>query len=59
LAAHYSKIPLYIAGSLMKVDITNSIEIEKRSANEVWKERPKGLEIVNYAFDMIPGQFIT
>ena len=59
LAAHHSKIPVYIAGSLMKVDTTNSIEIEQRSANEVWEDRPKGLEIMNYAFDMIPAQFIT
>lgn len=59
LAAHHSKIPVYIAGSLMKVDITNMIEIEKRSANEVWEDRPKELEIMNYAFDMIPAKFIT
>ncbi len=59
LAAHHSKIPVYIAGSLMKVDTTNAIEIEQRSANEVWKDRPKDLEIMNYAFDMIPAQFIT
>jgi translation initiation factor 2B subunit (eIF-2B alpha/beta/delta family) len=43
----------------MKVDVSNNIEIEKRSANEVWKDRPKELEIINYAFDMIPGKFIT
>ncbi|HKL43749.1 MAG TPA: S-methyl-5-thioribose-1-phosphate isomerase [Candidatus Absconditabacterales bacterium] len=59
LAAHHSKIPVYIAGSLMKVDVTNNIEIEKRSANEVWEDRPKRLEILNYAFDMIPAEFIT
>ncbi len=59
LAAHHSKIPVYIAGSLMKVDITNSIEIEKRSANEVWEDKPKDLEIINYAFDMIPAEFVT
>lgn len=59
LASHHSKIPVYIAGSLMKVDVTNSIEIEKRSANEVWEDRPKWLEILNYAFDMIPAKFIT
>ncbi|HRX63682.1 MAG TPA: S-methyl-5-thioribose-1-phosphate isomerase [Candidatus Absconditabacterales bacterium] len=59
LAAHHSKIPVYIAGSLMKVDVTNNIEIEKRSANEVWEDKPKNLEILNYAFDMIPAKFIT
>lgn len=59
LAAHHSKIPVYIAGSLMKVDVTNNIEIEKRSANEVWEDKPKELEIINYAFDMIPAKFIT
>jgi methylthioribose-1-phosphate isomerase len=57
---------VYIAGSLMKVDTTNMIEIEQRSANEVWPDtedssasRPKDLEIMNYAFDMIPAKFIT
>jgi len=59
LAAWHSKIPVYVVGSLTKVDMEKSVEIEKRSGKEVWPEAPKGLEIINYAFDMVPAKFIT
>lgn len=59
LSAWHSGIPLYIAGSLLKVDTTDLVEIEKRSADEVWAERPKELDIINYAFDMIPSKCVT
>lgn len=35
------------------------MKIERRSGKELWPDAPKGLEIVNYAFDMIPAKFIT
>ncbi len=59
LSAWHSGIPLYIAGSLLKVDTVNSVEIEQRSPDEVWPERPEGLDIINYAFDMIPAKCVT
>lgn len=59
LAAWHSKIPVYVVGSLTKVDTEKKVEIEKRSGKEVRPEAPKGLEIVNYAFDMVPAKFIT
>lgn len=59
LAAWHSWIPVYVVGSLMKVDVNNNIHIEKRSEKEIWKDAPKWLEIVNYAFDIIPAKFIT
>lgn len=59
LAARHSKIPVYVVGSLTKVDMEKKVEIEKRSGKEVRSEAPKWLEIVNYAFDMVPAKFIT
>lgn len=59
LAAWHSKIPVYVVWSLTKIDMEKSVEIEKRSGKEVRPEAPKGLEIINYAFDMVPAKFIT
>lgn len=59
LAAWHSKIPVYIVGSLTKVDTENVVKIEQRSGKELRLEAPKWLEILNYAFDMVPAKFIT
>lgn len=59
LSAWHSKIPVYIAGSLLKVDTENSVKIEQRSAKEIRLDAPKWINFVNYAFDMIPAKFIT
>lgn len=59
LSARHSKIPVYIVGSLLKVDTENSVKIEQRSGQELRADAPKGLKIVNYAFDMVPAKFIT
>lgn len=63
LSAFHEKTPLYIVVSLLKIKkgIYNilDIPIEIRSCNEVWENAPKGLDIVNFAFDVIPSEFIT
>ena len=59
LSAKNSKVPLYIVGSLTKLDTEDTIKIEKRSGKELRKDAPKKLEIVNYAFDLVPAKFIT
>lgn len=59
MSAWHSKIPVYIVGSLTKVDTENSVKIEKRSGKELRADAPKWLEILNYAFDMVPAKFIT
>jgi len=59
LAAWHAKIPVYVVGSLTKIDGENIIKIERRSGNELRKDAPKWLEILNYAFDMVPAKFIT
>lgn len=59
LAAWHSNIPVYIAWSLLKVDTTGKVKIEKRDGKEVWPDAPEELEIINYAFDLVPAKFIT
>lgn len=59
LAARHSKIPVYIVWSLLKIDTENKVKIEIRDGKELRPDKPKWLEIVNYAFDIIPSKFIT
>lgn len=59
LAAWHSGIPVYIAWSLTKIDTNDTIEIEVRDWKELRPEKPEKLEIVNYAFDVIPAKCIT
>jgi methylthioribose-1-phosphate isomerase len=59
LSAWHSKIPVYIVWSLTKIDTQNNIKIEQRPGKELRSEAPKWLDIINYAFDMVPAKFIT
>lgn len=59
LSAWHSKIPVYIVGSLTKIDTENTVKIEQRSSKELRPDAPKWLDIINYAFDMVPAKFIT
>ena len=63
VSAQYEKIPVYIVTSVLKIkkgfyDITD-IPMEVESYKNLWMESPKGLNIVNFAFDMVPPEFIT
>ena len=59
LSSWHSWIPLYIVWSLLKVDIEKNIWIEERDGKELWPDAPDGLNILNYAFDMVPQKCIT
>lgn len=59
LSAWHSGVPLYIVGSLLKVDVTNTIGIETRPGKELWVDAPEELNILNYAFDLVPAKCIT
>lgn len=62
LAAYFASKPLYIVTPSLKLDLStiyNPIKIELREDKEVWKDAPKGLKIINPAFDLVPHQFIT
>jgi len=58
LSAYYEKVPLYVTTSLLKFTPKSWIKIEKRSPKEVWRNAPKGLKIINFAFDIVPAKFI-
>ncbi len=58
LAAHHNNVPVYIAVSLLKYAQNLKIKLERRSAQEIWSAAPQGLKIVNFAFDIIPSEYI-
>ena len=43
----------------MKYDSDGIIPIEIRPQEEIWPNKPKGLKIINFAFDTIPAKYIT
>ena len=57
--ANIEKIPVYIISPLLKFHNKDWIKIEQRSAKEVWKNAPKKLKIINFAFDKVPAKYIT
>ena len=59
LSAWNSWVPLYVVGSLLKIDVVDKVWIETRSWKELWPEAPEWLNIVNFAFDRIPHKCIT
>ena len=59
LSAWNSWVPLYVVGSLLKIDVVDKVWIETRSGKELWPEAPDWLNIVNFAFDRIPHKCIT
>ena len=62
LAAKESDIPMYVLSSLLKFDADTSIGkttiIEMRSPDEVWPDRPEGLQILNPAFETVSREYI-
>lgn len=67
LAADHFHVPFYVAAPLSTFDFEASVfdtEIEERSADEViyygrCRICPKGTEVINPAFDIIPKELIT
>lgn len=62
LAAKEAGVPFYVVTQFMKLDVRSKefpLDIEQRSKNEVWKERPANVDILNPAFDLVPAKFIT
>jgi len=59
LSAYHSGVPVYVVGGLTKYDSENKIKIEMRDGREVWPHAPQDLNILNFAFDIVPAKFIT
>ncbi|RLG69970.1 MAG: hypothetical protein DRO04_02555 [Candidatus Iainarchaeum archaeon] len=62
IVANRFNVPHYAACSTHKFDPITSFgfreKIEERSPKEVWQKRPKGLKIINKAFDITPSIFV-
>lgn len=63
IAAKKAGIPFYAMSQSMKLDLRSiskdKFKIELRDPDEVWKERPEGVEIINPAFDLVPAEYLT
>ena len=59
LSAWNSWVPLYVVGSLLKIDVVDKVWIETRNWKELRPEAPEWLNIVNFAFDRIAHKCIT
>lgn len=63
LSAKNAKVPFYVAGTLLKLKpdflTYKKTEIEKREEFEIWRKTVKDLKIINYAFDIVPADYIT
>jgi ribose 1,5-bisphosphate isomerase len=59
LAAYDSKIPVYVASSLLKLDVAGESKLELRPQQEIWFKAPAGIKLINYAFDRVPAKYIA
>ncbi len=62
LSANVYNKPTYIVTPSLKLNMytdPTQTRIEIRSPEEIWKTAPKGLKIINPAFELIPKKFIT
>ncbi len=62
MSAYYAGKPVYIITPLLKIDeesFIDSVEIEVRESEELWKDAPKGLHMYNPAFEIIDSNLIS
>ncbi len=62
LAAKEGEDDFYVATTLLKIDTlknASNIEIEMRSAKEVWEDAPEGLSIINPSFELVYPSLVT
>ncbi len=62
LASEKDKDKFYIATSLLKLDPLKNIsrvKIEQRESSEVWSDAPKGINIINPAFERVNSSYVT
>jgi len=62
LAAKEGKDEFYVATTLLKLDPNRdprNTTIEQRESSEIWKDAPKGLKIINPAFEQINSSYVS
>ncbi|MBD3255207.1 MAG: S-methyl-5-thioribose-1-phosphate isomerase [Candidatus Lokiarchaeota archaeon] len=62
LVAHEEHVPFYVASPLLKYNPETSFgileKIEMRDPNEIWTEAPKGITVLNPAFETVSRRYI-
>jgi ribose 1,5-bisphosphate isomerase len=62
LVAHEEHVPFYVASPLLKYNPETNLgileTIEMRAPEEIWKDPPKGIEILNPAFETVSRRYI-
>ena len=62
LVAHEEHVPFYVASPLLKYNPETNLGIleviEMRDPQEIWKDPPKGIEILNPAFETVSRRYI-
>jgi ribose 1,5-bisphosphate isomerase len=62
MASYDARTRFYVASTILKFDPATTLgsleEIEHRSPREVWESPPRGLKILNPAFEVTPRNFI-
>ncbi|TXT62794.1 MAG: Ribose 1,5-bisphosphate isomerase [Promethearchaeota archaeon] len=62
LVAHEEHVPFYVASPLLKYQPRTTVgfleEIETRDPEEIWKEHPKNLKVLNPAFETVSRRYI-
>jgi ribose 1,5-bisphosphate isomerase len=62
LVAHEEHVPFYVATPLLKYNPETSFgiieRIEMRNTDEVWKDPPEGITIINPAFETVSRRYI-
>jgi ribose 1,5-bisphosphate isomerase len=62
LVAHEEHVPFYVATPLLKYNPQTSFgvieKIEMRGTSEIWENPPKGVEILNPAFETVSRRYI-
>jgi len=62
LVAHEEHVPFYVASPLLKYNPQTSFgileKIEMRDSQEIWENAPKGLTILNPAFETVSRRYI-
>ncbi|MFX1573236.1 MAG: translation initiation factor eIF-2B [Promethearchaeota archaeon] len=62
LVAHEEHVPFYVASPLLKYNPETNLgileTIEMRDPNEIWENPPKGIKILNPAFETVSRRYI-
>lgn len=59
LAAAEAKVPVHVVAEHLRIAPLHATPQERRPDHELWEDAPRGVEVVNLAFDLIPTALTT